>query len=221
MNGAHDLGGMQGFGPVAPEPDEPVFHHEWERRAFALTLAASVHGRWNLDEARHARENRHPVDYLTSTYYELWIKGLERLLARHGLVTAEELARGRALAERPPGLGPAPDAAAMAAGIARGASARRAEALAPRFQVGDAVRVRNRNPTSHTRAPRYCRGRIGEVARDHGVFVFPDANAHGRGPAPQHCYSVRFRAPTLWGDGASPRDAVYVDLWDDHLEACR
>ena len=85
MNGAHDMGGTHGFGPVEPEPDEPVFHADWERRAFALTVAMGATGEWNLDESRFAREDRPPADYLGRTYYEIWLGGLERLLAERGL----------------------------------------------------------------------------------------------------------------------------------------
>ena len=45
MNGVHDMGGMMGFGPVEPEPDEPVFHADWEGRVFGLTLACRRHRR--------------------------------------------------------------------------------------------------------------------------------------------------------------------------------
>ncbi len=91
MNGAHDLGGMQGFGPIDPEPDEPLFHAEWERRAFALTLAMGARGEWNLDMSRYARECMDPADYLSSSYYQHWLSGLELLLDQRGLVTADEL----------------------------------------------------------------------------------------------------------------------------------
>jgi nitrile hydratase len=80
------------------------------------------------------------------------------------------------------------------------------------------VRARNLNPTGHTRLPRYARGKVGVVERDHGTHVFPDTNAHGLGESPQHLYSVRFSARELWGDRSGPDDAVYLDLWDDHLE---
>ena len=91
MNGAHDMGGMHGFGAIAPEPDEPVFHEEWERRAFALTLAMGAYGSWNLDMSRHARERMHPVDYLSTSYYEHWLHGLELLLVEKGLLTRQEI----------------------------------------------------------------------------------------------------------------------------------
>lgn len=91
MNGAHDLGGMHGFGPIDPEPDEPVFHAQWERRAFALTLAMGAYGAWNIDMSRHARERMEPGAYLTTSYYEHWLHGLERLLIEKGLLTREEI----------------------------------------------------------------------------------------------------------------------------------
>ncbi|MEC8372949.1 MAG: nitrile hydratase subunit beta, partial [Pseudomonadota bacterium] len=96
MNGVHDLGGMHGLGPVDPEPDseEPVFHAEWERRAFALNLATGFLGKWKFDQGRHARERQHPADYLRNTYYENWLAGLETLLVKAGLVTPEELKSG-------------------------------------------------------------------------------------------------------------------------------
>ena len=93
MNGGHDLGGMHGLGPIDIEADEPVFHADWERRVFALTLAMGARGEWNIDMSRHARENRDPVDYLSSSYYEIWLKGLEALLSERGLLDPEELSR--------------------------------------------------------------------------------------------------------------------------------
>ncbi len=91
MNGAHDLGGMHGFGPIDPEPDEPVFHAQWERRAFALTLAMGAYGAWNIDMSRHARERMEPGAYLATSYYEHWLHGLELLLIEKGLLTRQEI----------------------------------------------------------------------------------------------------------------------------------
>lgn len=102
--------------------------------------------------------------------------------------------------------------------LRKGTSARVDVDVAPQFKPGDAVRTRNIHPHGHTRLPRYARGKVGTVVRDHGVFVFPDAHAHGHGKKPQHCYSVRFNAQSLWGQHASPQSSVYIDLWDDHLE---
>jgi nitrile hydratase subunit beta len=215
MNGAHDLGGLDGFGPVLPEADEPVFHADWERRAFAITLAAGMLGRWNIDMARFAREDTDPLTYLRSTYYEQWLRGLERLLVARGLLDANELAGGKAAG---PGALPAVPAARVPALLLKGGSARRPDAAPPRFGVGEAVRVKNRHPRGHTRMPRYCRGKLGTIERDHGTQVFPDSHAASGEENPQHCYAVRFTAHALWGDGASTTDCVFVDLWDDYLD---
>ena len=219
MNGGHDLGGMQGLGPIAPERDEPVFHAEWERRAFALMLAMAAQRRWSLDRSRYARENRHPVDYLSSSYYELWTKGLERLAIEEGFLADDELRAGRALHPPPVHARPALAAEQVAPMLARGGPTERPVAAAPGFAVGARVRVRDTITAGHTRAPRYCRGRIGTIVAQHGGHVFPDSSAHGKGESPTHLYAVRFAARELWGDGAGERDAVFVDLWEPYLEA--
>jgi nitrile hydratase beta subunit len=223
MNGAHDLGGMHGFGPVVAEPDEPVFHTDWERRAFALTLAMGAWRRWNIDMSRSAREQMAPAEYLATSYYEHWLFGLLRLLGEHGFASPDEIARVER-GERAPAAPAAPqDGALRADGVAAMLGKRRAARLddpvPPRFQVGQAVVARNLHPIGHTRLPRYVRGRRGEVAIDHGVFIFPDTHAAGQGTRPQHVYSVRFTARELWGPDAPARDTVHVDLWDDYLEA--
>jgi nitrile hydratase len=226
MNGAHDLGGMHGFGPVVAEPNEPVFHAEWERRAFGLTLAMGAWRRWNLDMSRSAREQMPPAEYLATSYYEHWLFGLERLLVEHGFVSPEELARVQRGESTPAG-GPVEvqDGALRRDSVPRMLRNRRAARLddpvPPKFQVGQVVLTRNIHPPGHTRVPRYVRGRRGAVAIDHGVFIFPDTHAAGVGTTPQHVYSVQFAARELWGPEASARDTVYVDLWDDYLETAR
>jgi nitrile hydratase beta subunit len=227
MNGAHDLGGMHGFGPVVAEPNEPVFHADWERRAFGLTLAMGAWRRWNLDMSRSVREQMLPAEYLATSYYEHWLFGLERLLFEHGVVSPEELKLEleRARSEPAPRTGPVQvqDGALRPDGVSRllrnPRGARRDDPVPPTFQVGQAVRAKNLHPLGHTRLPRYVRGRRGVVAIDHGVFLFPDTHAAGEGEKPQHVYSVRFTARELWGPDAPARDSVYVDLWDDYLEA--
>lgn len=223
MNGAHDLGGMHGFGPVEPEPDEPAFHADWERRAFGLTLAMGAWRRWNLDMSRSAREQMPPAEYLATTYYEHWLFGLERLLVETGLVSRDELAQ-LGNGERSPGPPAPPQEGALRRDdvqrvLRNRRAARLADPVAPGFRVGQAVVARNIHPTGHTRLPRYVRGRRGVVAIDHGVFIFPDTHAAGEGTRPQHVYSVQFTARELWGPDASPRDTIFVDLWDDYLEA--
>jgi nitrile hydratase len=102
--------------------------------------------------------------------------------------------------------------------VATGIPAKRNVEVPARFKVGQRVRTRNMHPVRHTRLPRYARGRFGTINRDHGVFVFPDTNAHFLGEKPQHLYSVRFAARELWGPQAEERDSVYVDMWDEYLE---
>jgi nitrile hydratase subunit beta len=222
MNGAHDLGGMHGFGPVDIEPDEPVFHHAWERRAFAITLAAGFLGQWNIDQSRFAREQMPPAEYLATTYYEHWMFGLEKLLHDRKLVDRAEIdARERdpASSVTPVAGGRVLAARDVEKALRTSRTSKADEDVPPRYKVDDRVVTRTINPLGHTRLPRYARGKRGVVALDHGVWVFPDTAGNGLGRKPQHCYSVRFEARELWGDAASARDAVYIDLWDDHLEA--
>ena len=217
MNGAQDMGGMHGFGRVELEIGEPVFHAEWERRVFALTIAMGATGEWNLDASRFARENQPPGDYLAETYYEVWLAGLERLLEQSGLVTREEID-----AERSLGPGKAVKrtlaAADVPAAMARGGPTRREVVRPPRFAVGDQVVAKTMNPPTHTRLPRHVRGRTGEVVAAHGAHVFPDVHAHGGGEDPQWLYTVRFDARELWGESADPRAAVSVDAFEPYLE---
>jgi nitrile hydratase len=217
MNGAQDLGGQMGFGPVNPEPNEPVFHGGWEKRALALTLAAGAMGFWSIDESRHARESLHPVDYLSSSYYEIWIKGLETLLKRHGFVTEDEIAAGHAISGAP-----APKRVLKAADVlptlARGGPTNRDKAGAPRFKIGDKVRTIVIAPTGHTRLPRYARGKVGTIEMLHGAHVLPDTSAHGKGEQPDWLYTVAFSGPELWGRDADPTSAVSIDAWECYLE---
>ena len=222
MNGVHDLGGMHGFGDLGYERDEPVFHHEWERRCFALTLAVGFLGRWNIDMSRHAIERMDPGEYLTTSYYEHWLHGLETLLAEHRLLAREEIDARVAGDAAPTAPAPGRPAALPASGV--GAALRRdapvtADVECPvRFPPGTRVRTVNIHPSGHTRLPRYARARRGVVRDEHGVHVFPDTHATGRGRDPQRLYSVEFTARELWGEAASPVDTVRVDLWDRYLE---
>jgi nitrile hydratase len=215
MNGAQDLGGMMGFGPVRPEPEGELFHAAWEPRALAVTLAAGALGRWNIDTSRHARETLPPAEYLSSSYYEIWIKGLEKLLLDKGLVTAEELRQGRSIVPPQP-LSPLL-ADQVVPALLRGSPYSRPPEAPAHFAPGDAVRTRTFNPTGHTRLPRYARGKQGVVERVHGVFVFPDSHAHGQGEAPQWLYGIRFTGPELWGEDGDPALVVSIDAWESYL----
>jgi len=217
MNGVHDMGGMQDMGAVQREKNEPVFHQRWEGRVWGMMWLGSAWGKWNLDAMRHAIERIPPADYLRMSYYEKWLAALVDLVTGRGLVTRAELESGKPAAGSTKATPPV-KAEGVPALIARGNPVKRDVAVAARFQVGQRVRGRNINPVTHTRLPRYARGKIGTVERDHGVFLFADSNAHFQGEKPQHLYSVRFAARELWGEQAPARDAVYVNLWDDHLE---
>lgn len=217
MNGAHDMGGVHGFGPVVAETNEPIFHAEWERRAFALTLAAGRPGKWNIDMSRFARENRPPADYLSKSYYELWVAGLEVLLAERGLVSADEIAAGRPLGalKKVDGILRHADVETV---LNRGEPTERPASSPARFGIGDRVRATNIHPATHTRLPRYVRGRTGVIERLHGCHVFPDTNALGEGENPQWLYTLRFDTRDLWGPEADPMLKVSVDAWEPYLE---
>ena len=217
MNGVHDMGGMQCMGAVRHERNEPVFRERWEGRVFALMLASAAWRKWNIDAMRSAIESIPPPEYLRMSYYEKWLAALRELLVERELVTRAEVESGTPEAGSPKATPPV-TAETVPALIARGNPASRDVPAAARFQAGQRVRARNVNPAGHTRLPRYARGKLGTIERDHGVFVFPDTNAHFLGEKPQHLYSVRFAARELWGEQAAPRDAVYVNLWDDYLE---
>jgi nitrile hydratase len=217
MNGGQDLGGAHGHGPVMPEPNEPVFHAEWEKRAFALTLAMGRPGQWNIDMSRFARENRPPQEYLSMSYYELWFYALETMLKERDLVRDDEIVVGHALST------PKPVKKTLSVGdvaqvLYRGGPTERDTNTTAKFKDGERVRAKNINPVTHTRLPRYVRGRVGTVERIIGCHVFPDSNASGAGENPQWLYNVRFDGPELWGEDADPSVKVSIDAWEPYLE---
>ena len=241
MRGGHDLGGRQGFGPIDPEPEsaEPVFHSDWERRVFAITLATGMLGRWNIDQSRHARERQHPVDYLRQSYYENWLAGTEKLLLESGLISTAEIEHALAaagprrgdcglpstVADSPgqaaetesgqpnrPGIPGPEDARRILRG---GGPATREISASPRFAIGDTVLARRQLTAGHTRAPGYAQGCRGRVHVCHGAHVFPDANSKGD-PLAHYLYSVAFDSRALWGKEAEPFE-VLIDLWEPYL----
>ncbi len=218
MNGIHDMGGMHGMGPIEVERDEPVFHEEWEGRTFVMTRAIGMWRKWNIDTGRFHIELIPPAEYLRMSYYEKWFVRLADLLVKTGLVTGEELETGRPAPGSVRATPPLTVEQVPAVALNRFLAPSYEPGIPPLFHLGDQVRARNINPIGHTRLPRYARGKSGCVAVDHGVHVFPDTNAHGLGENRQHLYSVRFAARELWGEQASERDFVYIDLWDSYLD---
>ena len=218
MQGGHDLGGKQGLGPINPEDEseEPVFHAEWERRMFALTLATGMLGKWNIDQSRFARERQHPVDYLKNSYYENWYEGTTTLLLEQGLISEAELLSGRSEQAaskdlRVPNL---EDARKI---LSSGGPTEMPLANAPKFRVGDQVKVHRNFTYGHSRAPSYVQGCMGKIEIHHGGHVYPDANAKGK-LIGEHLYAVRFSNNELWGHSTN-QDAVLIDLWEPYLES--
>jgi nitrile hydratase len=217
MNGGQDLGGTQGHGPVAPEPDEPVFHAEWERRAFALTLAMAMPGGWNIDMGRFARENRPPQEYLSMSYYQIWFAALETMLKERDLVTDDEMVVEHSLHPPEPNLRVLSSDDVLKV-LHRGGPTERETNTKPAFEPGARVRAKNINPPTHTRLPRYVRGHTGTIERVIGFHVFPDSNAHGKGEDPQWLYTVRFDGSELFGPDGDPTTKVSVDAWEPYLK---
>jgi nitrile hydratase len=221
MNGVHDMGGLQGFGPVQPERDEPVFHADWERQAMGLTVLMGGTGQWNLDQARSARESLPPALYLSSSYYQIWIEALERLMLARGLVHLDELLSGEPAS---PGLPVRVlTAGQVDAAMARGTSAERPVRAPARFSPGQRVCARQMHPSGHTRLPRYVRGHVGVVQAVRGVHVLPDHHT-ACPPTPESdqgewLYTVVFDARDLWGPQADPTVTVSVDAWESYLQA--
>ncbi|MET3890091.1 nitrile hydratase beta subunit [Bosea sp. OAE506] len=218
MNGAQDLGGQMGFGPVRPETDEPIFHAEWEKRVLAINVAAGAMGVWTIDGIRAARESLPPAQYLSSSYYEIWLAGLNRMLVEKGFVTPAELEQGQPLApaKAPKRVLKGDEVASV---LRRGFPYER-EAEAPaRFAVGDAVRTIMMHPQHHTRLPRYARGKQGVIERITGCHVFPDTGAQGLPETAQWLYTVVFTGPELWGRDADPTSTVSIEAWESYLES--
>ena len=212
MNGIHDMGGMQGLGELRYEETEPIFHESWEGRIPAMMSALGV-----FDGFRVPIESIPAADYLRMSYYERWLVALNEQIIKYELATRTEIERGRpdpGSVKATPELTPA-EAREF---LFRTSQSELEIEVAARFQVGDRVRGRNIHPTTHTRMPRYTRGKTGIVDRDRGVFALPDNEVYNLDPNPQHVYLIRFTARELWGEEAPAHDSLYIDMWDDYLE---
>jgi nitrile hydratase len=217
MDGVHDMGGMDGFGKVEPEQNEPVFHHRWEGRVLAMSRAIGVFRAWTIDTSRYAIERLAPSVYLTRTYYEKWFLRNQNLLVERGLIDADEVAAGHAL--RPAkSLNRGRFTLADVPNVTRRGSYGRPPQASARFKPGDRVRTKNIHPMTHTRLPRYARGHVGVVERLHGAHIFPDSVTTGKGEDPQWLYTVRFDAQELWGADAEPKLKVSIEAFEPYLE---
>ena len=202
MDGIHDLGGRQGFGPVRYTRNAPAFHADWEVRANSLYAFAVRLGIFNMDEYRHAIERMEPRHYLAASYYERSLTGLATLCVEKGIVSREELeqrADGRF-----PLAGPS-------------APGRTNAPTRERFEPGDRVRVKSDYVPGHVRMPGYIRGKPGVVVGESPPYPFPDAHAHGLEAQDEPTYDVRFRSEDLWRDAADAA-LVHVGVFQSYLE---
>lgn len=216
MNGVHDMGGLECFGPINPDSKEPMFHAEWERRVLAMTVCMGATGEWNLDQGRFARESLPPVDYLSIGYYRIWLTALEHLLQQRALVSHQEMQQGRSI-DNAKVLKRILKGSTVVNALRAGAPVDRALTHPAQFAVGDVVQVNNQHKTGHTRLPAYIRGHIGIVHKIHGGHVFADDNATGTGENPQYLYNVKFEAQELWGESRKQAAHVHVDCWEPYL----
>jgi nitrile hydratase subunit beta len=202
MDGMHDLGGKQGFGPVRHSPVAAVFHAAWEKKANALYSLAVKHGVFNMDEYRHAIERMEPRHYLSASYYERSLTSLATLLVEKGLVTKDEL-EARAGGAFPLALA--------------SASGRSNVDGRERFAPGDRVRVKTDQVPGHVRMPGYVRGKVGTVVSESPAYPFPDAHAHGVDAVDEPTFDVRFAATDLWPNTVDEA-FVHVGVFQSYLE---
>ncbi len=220
MNGIHDMGGMHGFGPIVREENEPVFHHAWEGRVYAMSMVIPVPIPGGF---RYAIERMDPAHYLASSYYEKWLYVRTQGLIEAGVLTQAELddrvAQFRSNPNATPPQRREPELLQRVLADALAPRSYRKEIdIRPAFDIGDTVRARNMHPMGHTRLPRYARGRRGVVAQYYGIQDIDDTMPPGVQAQPQPLYSVRFDAGELWGESAEPNCAVYLDMWESYLE---
>ena len=217
MNGIHDMGGMEGFGPVRPEPNEPPFHSKWEARCLAMNRAMGYAKVWNIDESRAAIEQLPPLDYLgMSVLREMGVPPA----AASAQAPAGRCRRIRRRSRTPPRQGTAAQAAARRrAEVVDAWFVCAAAAHAAQFKVGDRVRTKNIHPHTHTRLPRYARDRVGMIECVRGYHVFPNSLASGKGEDPQWLYTVLFKSRELWGESADPTMMLSIEAWEPYLDA--
>lgn len=216
MDGVHDMGGTDGFGKVEPEPDEPVFHAPWEGRVLAMQRAMGYAGAWHIDHSRFAQEKLPPLTYLGVSYYQRWALAMESNVLERGYASPEELKAGHALT---PGktLRRKLTTNVIQGGLTRSSFFRQQQGPA-RFKPGDRVRTKNIHPATHTRLPRYARGKLGVVELCHGCHMYPDSVAVDQGDNPQWLYTVVFTSRELWGPDADPTITISIDAFEPYLE---
>ncbi len=219
MDGVHDMGGMHGFGAIPIDDGYQPFHKPWQARVFASNLALSVHA-GNVDHFRFMIESMPPAEYLSSSYYERWMASVLAHVEEEGFLDSDQVRAIRA--GQIPSTSPADTEAVPPAFVDMILNApsqgSRDLSGSPRFAVGDRVRARCPHRSGHTRLPRYVRGHPGVIVKDNGNQLFPDTHAQNGEMELQRLFTVSFRATDLWGQDASPRDSVRLDLWEAYLD---
>ena len=219
MDGIHDLGGKQGYGPIDLEAEDEIFHEDWEGREWGISRCARTPG-ITIDWWRHCRELIMPMDYLERPYFDSWAQTDFATYIEAGWITLEEVDTGKSLAMNiDHGEPPAARSLQQVLDDDR-ARAIRFDAeidTPPTFSVGQRVLTVKHGHTGHTRLPQYARGRIGTIHAYNGAHVFPDQSAEGN-DVHQHCYNVVFEAAELWPEAADSKDTVHLDLWETYLE---
>ncbi len=216
MDSVHDLGGIEGFGPVDRSHEDEPFHAPWESRMYAIAAAIKRPDDWSIDWFRHARECARPVDYLTLGYFEQWCMAYEAMLLDSDIVNLDELAAGKAAAATAPA-NRQPVTAEQVRGKAHYPENPLRPGGSPCFAVGDKVVTRLAGAPGHTRLPRYARGKPGVIQSYYGNQLLPDAVATGRDEA-QPLYVVLIRAADIWPESADSDDEICLDLWESYLE---
>ncbi len=218
MDGIHDLGGRQGFGPVAVDEGEEAFHEAWEGRVLGMVRSMSRPDDWSIDWFRHCRELIDAVDYLSRPYYDSWLQTYAAMMVNSGVANVAELADGKSRTAAHSTPVSAPITADQVAAVAAAPVAfNRTLSTGPLFKTGDPVRAKRHRNSGHTRLPQYVCGAAGVIHTDHGGHVFPDAMAIGEDRG-ETLYTVGFPAGELWADAENPADMVYLDLWESYLE---
>ena len=215
MDGIHDMGGMDGFGKVEAEKDEPVFHAPWEGRVLAMQRAMGFAGAWHIDHSRFAQERLPPLTYLGVSYYQRWELAMEKNVTERGFASAAELEAGHA--QGPGKALPRKLTLDLVPSLSRSTFYRQQQSP-QRFQPGDRVRTKNIHPATHTRLPRYARGKLGTVESCHGCHMYPDSVAIDRGDDPQWLYTVVFDGPELWGPDSDPALRISIEAFEPYLE---
>jgi len=219
MDGIHDLGGKQGYGPVDVDADETPFHHDWEAREWGLAQSARTPG-ITIDWWRHCRELIAPEDYLGRPYFDSWAQTDFATYIEAGWMTVEDIgsfdAEGAGAEDDPP---PALTLQQVLQEDHSHAYRFDTEIDAePLFAVGQRVITASHGHAGHTRLPQYARGRRGTIQACNGAHVFPDLSARGI-EIHQYCYSVMFTADELWAESSGGRDKVFLDLWESYMTA--